>query len=98
MGIIKLILFVLNVIGWLVADIYLWTISWYCGIGGIVGLIAFFIGYTISGGMTVAPRDYWRLPAYEVFKKKIRYGNSIAGSVAVIAVIVLYLVKSLIES
>ena len=44
------------------------------GIGGIIGIIGFFVAYSISGDMIVAPRDYWRLSSWEVFKKKFGYG------------------------
>ena len=98
MKIIKLSLFLCNIIGWVIADIYLWTFSWCLGVGGLLGLIGFFVGYCISGGMTIAPRDYWRLPDYEVFKKKMRYGNSIAGSVTAISAFVFFVIKIMIES
>ena len=98
MKIIKLLLFLCDIIGWMIADIYLWTFSWCLGVGGLLGLIGFFIGYSISGGMTIAPRDYWRLPDYEVYKKKLRYGNSIAGSATAISAFVLFVIKTIIES
>lgn len=98
MGIIKLSLFLLNIIGWLIADIYLWTLSWCCGAGGLLGLVGFFVGYSVSGGMTIAPRDYWRLPDYEVFKKKLRYANSIAGATAAISAFALIIINNMIES
>ena len=98
MGLIKAIVFFGNVLCWLIADIYLWTLSWCCGLGGIVGLIGFFGGYSVSKGMTIAPRDYWRLPNYEIFKKKLVYANSIMGSVTATASIILYIIKTIMES
>lgn len=59
------------------------------GIGGIIGIIGFFVAYSISGDMIVAPRDYWRLSSWEVFKKKFGYGFSAFMLVAVIASAVL---------
>lgn len=98
MRIIKAFVLLGNILGWLIADIYLWTLSWCCGLGGIIGLAGFFWGYSVSKGMTVAPRDYWRLPNYEVFKKKLVYANSIMGSVTATASIVLCVIKTIIES
>lgn len=98
MPFVKLLSLLLNIVGWLALDLYLWTFSWYCGVGGLLGLIGFFVGYFISGGMTIAPRDYWRLPDYEVFRKKLRYGNSIAGAVTAISAFVLFVIKTMIES
>jgi hypothetical protein len=59
------------------------------GIGGIIGIIGFFVAYSISGDMIVAPRDYWRLSSWEVFKKKFGYGFTAFVLVAVIASAVL---------
>lgn len=42
-------------------DMVLWMENPMYGIGGIIGIIAFFIAYAISGDMIVAPRDFWRL-------------------------------------
>lgn len=42
-------------------DMVLWMENPMYGIGGIIGIIAFFIAYTISGDMIVAPRYFWRL-------------------------------------
>lgn len=61
---------------------------WY-GIGGIIGIVGFFVAYSISGDMIVAPRDYWRLSSWEVFKKKFGYGFTAFMLVAVIASAVL---------
>lgn len=56
-------------------DVVLFCENALYGVGGIIGIIAFFIAYSISGDMIVAPRDYWRLSNWEVFKKK--FGSSI---------------------
>lgn len=55
-------------------DIFLFSEDILYGIGGIIGIITFFIAYSISGDMIVAPRDYWRLSSWQVFKKKFGYG------------------------
>lgn len=97
MRLIKGFIFIANIIGWLIADIYLWTVSWCCGIGGLVGMAAFLFGYSVSQGMTIAPRDFWRLPQYAIFRKKLVYGNSAGGSVTAIVAIVLFILKVAVE-
>lgn len=96
MLIIKASVFILNILAILCVDLWLWTLSWCSGVGGLVGLVGFLIGYSVSGGMTIAPRDYWRLPDYEVFRKNLRYGNSICGSTVVATTVILYIIKTII--
>ena len=96
MLIIKASVFILYILAILCVDLWLWTLSWCSGVGGLVGLVGFLIGYSVSGGMTIAPRDYWRLPDYEVFRKKLRYGNSICGSTVVATTVILYIIKTII--
>ena len=57
-------------------DIFLFSEDVLYGIGGIIGIIGFFIAYSISGDMIIAPRDYWRLSSWQVFRKKFGYGMS----------------------
>ena len=55
------------------------------GVGGGIGTIAYFIAYAISGDMVVAPRDFWRLSSWQVFRKKMGYAFSAYLIVAFIA-------------
>lgn len=96
--IIKAIVFIFNVIAILCVDVWFWTLSWCSGVGGLAGLAAFLIGYSVSAGMIVAPRDYWRLPDYEVFRRKLRYGNSLYGSTAVVTTLILYIIKTILTT
>ena len=57
-------------------DVVLWMEEPLYGIGGIVGIVAYFIAYAISGDMIIAPRDFWRLSSWQVFKKKMGYAFS----------------------
>mgnify|MGYP007111695098 FL=1 len=57
-----------------VMDIFLFSEDVLYGIGGIIGIIGFFIAYSISGDMIIAPRDYWRLSSWQLFRKKFGYG------------------------
>lgn len=60
----------------IVLDAVLWGESSIYGIGGIIRIISFFIAYAISGNIIVAPRDFWRLSSWQVFKKKIGWAFS----------------------
>ena len=57
-------------------DVVLWIEDPLYGIGGIVGFVAYFMAYSISGDMIIAPRDFWRLTSWQVFKKKMGYAFS----------------------
>ena len=54
-------------------EVFLFSEDVLYGIGGVIGIVGFFIAYSISGDMIVAPRDYWRLSSWQVFRKKFGY-------------------------
>lgn len=76
MRILVFLSFCLSVAFMLGLDIVLWMEEPLYGIGGIVGIVAYFIAYAISGDMIIAPRDFWRLSSWQVFKKKMGYAFS----------------------
>ena len=76
MRVIVFLSFCLSVAFMVGLDIVLWMEEPLYGIGGIVGIIAYFIAYAISGDMIIAPRDFWRLSSWQVFKKKMGYAFS----------------------
>ena len=94
---IQFILLVLNTIQLIILDLVLWNTSWMFGLGGTIGIVGFFIGYAINVDMSIAPRDFWRFPKYEIFKKKIVYGNSIAVATCFIATAIIYGVWSVLS-
>lgn len=53
MKLIKGFIFTANILGWIIADIYQWTISWCSGIGGsvtaIVAIVLFILKVVIEG-------------------------------------------------
>ena len=57
-------------------EVFLFSEDVLYGIGGVIGIVGFFIAYSISGDMIVAPMDYWRLSSWQVFRKKFGYGMS----------------------
>ena len=74
MRILVFLSFCLSVAFMVGLDIVLWMEEPLYGIGGIVGIVAYFIAYAISGDMIIAPRDFWRLSSWQVFRKKFGYG------------------------
>lgn len=73
MKVLVFISFCLSIAFMIGLDIVLWISDPMFGIGGVVGIIAYFIAYAISGDMIIAPRDFWRLSNWQVFKKKMGY-------------------------
>lgn len=76
MRVLTFLTFVIAMIFMVAMDIFLFSEDVLYGIGGIIGIIGFFIAYSISGDMIIAPRDYWRLSSWQVFKRKFGYGMS----------------------
>ena len=74
MRVLTFLIFVLAIAFMAAMDIFLFSEDVLYGIGGVIGIVAFFIAYSISGDMIIAPRDYWHLSSWEVFKKKFGYG------------------------
>ena len=76
MRVLTFLTFVIAMIFMVAMDIFLFSEDVLYGIGGIIGIIGFYIAYSISGDMVIAPRDYWRLSSWQVFRKKFGYGMS----------------------
>lgn len=74
MRVLTFLTFVIAMIFMVAMNIFLFSEDVLYGIGGIIGIIGFFIAYSISGDMIIAPRDYWRLSSWQVFRKKFGYG------------------------
>lgn len=76
MRVLTFLTFLIAMIFMVAMDIFLFSEDVLYGIGGIIGIIGFFMAYSISGDMIIAPRDYWRLSSWQVFRKKFGYGIS----------------------
>lgn len=74
MRVLTFLTFVIAIAAMVGMDIFLFSEDELYGLGGIIGILGFFIAYSISGDMVIAPRDYWRLSSWEVFRKKFGYG------------------------
>ena len=76
MRVILFLSFCLSIAFMVGLDTLLWMETPMYGIAGIIGIIAYFIAYSISGDMIIAPRDFWRLSSWQVYKKKMGYAFS----------------------
>ncbi len=83
-------------------NIALWILSILIGFlnGGavlgfpvIIGLIAFLIAWYLSGGIVVAPADYFFQPEWNVFKTKLKWSNS---SGVIVGIIAFFIITSLV--
>ena len=76
MRVLVFLSFCLVILLMLGVEAVLWLENPFYGIGGLIGIAAFFIAYAISGDMIIAPRDFWRMSSWQVFKKKLGYALS----------------------
>ena len=74
MRVLTFLTFVIAMAALIGMDIFLFSEDELYGLGGIIGIIGFFIAYSISGDMIISPREYWALSSWEVFRKKFGYG------------------------
>ena len=70
-------------------DVVLFGYDLIYGVGGIVGILAYFIAYSISVDMVVSPSDFWFQSSWQIFKKKTGYALSAYLIVTVVAAAVL---------
>lgn len=56
-------------------DIWMWSLNITYGVCGILGIIAFFIGYSLSTEIAIAPKDFWLNSSLTIFMKKISIAN-----------------------
>ena len=85
MRVLTFLTFTIAIIFMVGLDIVFFTEDILYGIGGIIGIISFFIAYSISGDMILAPRAFWRLSSLQVFRTKLGYGMSTYLLVTLIA-------------
>lgn len=78
MALITFILLALNIVVLLAIDIGFWAIGWQVGVAGIIGILAFFIGYALSVELAIAPRDFWWNSEFGIFIKKLGFAWSVA--------------------
>lgn len=76
MRVLVFLFFCLAILFMLGLGVTLWLENPFYGVGGAIGVVAFFIAYAISGDMILAPRDFWRLSSWQIFRKKLGYALS----------------------
>ncbi len=69
--------FIGNVVGWLFLIMILFVEDGFLGTGGLIGLIGFFIAYSVREGFAVSVADYIFQPEWDVFKQKIKWANGV---------------------
>ncbi|MBA7581012.1 hypothetical protein ES708_22911 [subsurface metagenome] len=78
--------FILNIALWILG-----IIIGYANEGGVVGFpviicyIAFLVAWHLSGGIAIAPVDYFFQPEWDVFKTKLKWSNSTGGIIGLIS-------------
>ncbi len=73
----KLIMFFIW-IGMIILTIYLFSQGIILGLSGIIGMVVFYFAWGLSNDFAIAPRDWWDMPNFEVFKTKLGWTIGIA--------------------
>lgn len=89
MAVITFILLSLNICALAAMDIYFWFVSWQSGLSGLIGILAFFIAYSLSVELSIAPRDFWWNSEFDIFIKKLGFAWSAAGTVFILSYLIL---------
>lgn len=93
-GCLTFILLALSIIILVAADVIVWTFgSWQAGLACILPIIGFLIAYKYSVEMSIAPRDFWANPSWEIAKKKLSYAWSVAWGTYLVMLIIYALVS-----
>ena len=78
-GRLTFILLALSIIILVAVDVIVWMFApWQAGLACILPIIGFLIAYKYSVEMSIAPRDFWANPSWEIAKKKLGYAWSTA--------------------
>ena len=80
MNFIEKLIMVLIWIGMIITTIYLFSKGTILGLSGIIGMVVFYFAWGLSNDFAIAPRDWWDMPNFEVFKTKLGWAVGIAGA------------------
>lgn len=81
-GCLTFILLTLSIIILIAVDVIVWMFCpWQAGLACILPIIGFVIAYKYSVEMSIAPRDFWANPDWEIAKKKLNYSWYVAWGI-----------------
>lgn len=84
-GCLTFILLALSIIILAAVDVIVWLFApWQAGLACILPIIGFLIAYKYSVEMSIAPRDFWTNPNWEIAKKKLSYAWYVAWGIYLI--------------
>jgi hypothetical protein len=75
-------------------DVFLWSHSATMGLIGLLGIIAFLIGYVFSVRISITPRDFWINSEFDIFIKKLSFANTTALLVWGISIVIAFLCEN----
>lgn len=82
MRILTGLVFIVNISLWVIGIVFGFSAEGgVVGYPGIIGFLTFLIAWHLSGGIVVAPADYFFQPEWDVFKTKLKWANS-SGTIA----------------
>jgi len=82
--------FIVNIVFWILGIIVGFSTEGnVVGFPVLIGFISFLIAWHLSGGIVIAPADYFFQPEWSVFKTKIKWSNVTGAIVGLIAFLVI---------
>lgn len=80
MNFIEKLIMVFIWIGMIIMTAYLFSKETLLGVAGIIVMVVFYFAWGLSNDFAIAPRNWWDMPNFEVFKKKLGWTVGIAGA------------------
>ena len=90
MRILTGLVFIINLLLWIIGGVIaFFADSLLIGLPVLIGFIGFLIAWHLSGGIVIAPADYFFQPEWSVFKIKLKWSNSTGGIVLLVAFLII---------
>ena len=87
MRILTGIVFAANLGLWILGMVIGFAAGGAAGLILVLGFIAFLIAWHLSGGIVIAPADYFFQPEWSVFKTKLKWANGIGWGLVLLVFI-----------